>query len=136
MGVIRYKMKYKVGDKVKIRTWESMVEEYGTCSPHKINNRNDYLCCFNKSMDENVDKLISNRILIIEEIIEGKKGVSGKQREICKHYIMKEMVWNKEGEEETGDLEKYRWTDSMIDHEVTEKLSYTPITSRFDLLDL
>ena len=29
MGVVRYKMKYKVGDKVKIKTWERMEEEYG-----------------------------------------------------------------------------------------------------------
>ena len=132
MGTIRL-MKYKPGDKVKIKTWKEMEKEFGTHTSRKINNINDYLCCFNKTMDEEIDKLSSNRVLTIEEIIEEKKEDPGKQLKICEHYIMKEMVWNKKQEEDTRDKEKYRWTDNMTKCSAEE---FVPIYSRFELLDL
>ncbi len=131
MGVVRL-MNYKPGDKVKIKTWEEMKEEFGVFTSQKIN-INDHLCCFNRTMDEVINKLQTNRVLTIKEIIEEKKEVPQKQLKICEHYIMKEMVWNKKQEENTGDKEKYRWTDNMIEASVEEPI---PILSRFDLLDL
>ena len=103
-------MKYKIGDKVKIKTWEEMEKEFGLldygsghirilCPTHYLNN-----------MEKELNKLNCNRILTIKRI-EVRQPY---------HYLMEEM--------------KYIWTDEMI-KELVEEVCY-PILNRYEILDL
>jgi len=58
-------MKYKVGDKVRIKTWEEMEKKYGLYSGGSIK------CGFTKEMEKYINRNFSNRILEITEVIRG-----------------------------------------------------------------
>ena len=103
-------MKYKVGDKVKIKTWEAMKKEYGEIYDDSGTIRwkeYRYSCGFTYSMEKPLNEICSNRILTIRIIYDND----------C--YGVKEIG--------------YSWTDQMIEC-LAEKP--TPIETRFEILDL
>ena len=69
-------MKYKVGDKVKIKTWDQMKNEFGVNSINNITCRHGY----QTNMEDDIQKMDTNRVLIIED--EGDN---------C--YYMKDIGW-------------------------------------------
>ena len=101
-------MKYKPGDKVKIKTWENMKEGQGPWSEGEIKVEGDYY--YNKrNMEDGIVKLNINRILTIKSVHEN-----------C--YHVKEMLW--------------LWTDGMIECLASDYKEPVPIFSRFEILDL
>ena len=103
-------MKYKVEDKVKIKTWEGMKKEYGLRSSECINPEKFQYPGWNyiKSMEEKLKHLFKNRILTIKKVNKN-------------HYIMKNISW--------------KWVDETIDYKIEPEI-FEPILSRFELLDL
>ena len=105
-------MKYKVGDKIKIRTWESMKEEYGLDIDKDIKT-GSYLFTLNKEQDLNnlnSDRIIS--IISIISIITSEKNIYTAEH-----------------------LKGWHWTDNMIECLVEPEV-FEPVNSRFELLDL
>ena len=100
-------MKYKAGDKVKIKTWEEMEKEYGSST-----SKNRIKCnqTFYKVMNKEIEELDCNRILTINKVFRD-----------C--YEMKE-------------IEKWIWSDDMIKCLVKNEIKSKPITSRFEILDI
>ena len=88
-------MKYKVGNKVKIKTWEGMREEYN--SSHEGVILMGYFS-FYKGMEDWINEYFSDRILTI-------KNIHVKE----KYYVMVEMGWN--------------WTDKMIKEGIFEPIT-------------
>ena len=85
-------MKYKVGDKVKIKTWDDMEKEYG------LDNSNDIPCgsgYFFPIMDQNLENFCHNRILNITEITDEGR------------YRTQEFQWS--------------FIDEMIEHKIIEE---------------
>jgi hypothetical protein len=77
-------MKYKKGDKVKIKTWEAMVEEYGL----KEGARSiPCKCSFNLSMETKLKELNCNRILTIKKIMSDARYHES-------YYYVVEMNWD------------------------------------------
>ncbi len=106
-------MKYKEGDKVKIRTWESMLSEFiistnGSISIHKNSN-------YNPDMERIIKELDTDRIITILEIIDDVVYPR------IPHYKIEE------------DDNRWAWTDEMIED---IKVKNEPICSRFEILDL
>jgi len=103
-------MKYKIGDKVRIKTWKEMEKEYGLshyghikCSPY-----------FKKPMEKSINYISSDRIVEIVKIDERYGG--------C--YRFKGSIWG--------------FRDDMI-KELIEPEIIDPkdrINSRFEILDL
>ena len=103
-------MKYKVGDKVRIKTWEDMKKEYGSDGINNINNSPN---SFVKQMEEELNKISLNRILTIKSIRNGSFSLD---------YEMKEIRW--------------AWMDEMIECLVKDYVEPIPIDNRFELLDI
>ncbi len=103
-------MKYKVGDRVKIKTWEEMEKEHGGIRYHVI-------CCqiaYRSEMERELVNLNCNRILTIRKIAEV----------IADYYCMEGLG--------------YYWSDDMIEclaSDYAEKVS-KPILNRYEILDL
>ena len=59
-------MKHKIGDKIKIKTWDQLVKEFGYRynSPYSIN----CVCSFVDLMDHAIRALNNERILTISKI--------------------------------------------------------------------
>ena len=64
MGDIRYKVKYKVGDKIKIKTWKNMEKEYGLAVLGSINNNIPMI----EGMEKYLNEKYPDRILTIKEV--------------------------------------------------------------------
>lgn len=105
-------MKYKIGDRVIIRTWEDMEKEFGLNENDNINNKNNG---FVRSM-EIICREIPDRIFRIE-------GIS--HIDNVQHYIMEKV-------------ETWKWTDEMIEYSLKEleEKTWIPIVDRFEILDL
>ncbi len=91
--MIRYlEMKYKVGDKVKIKTWKALKQEFGT----DCFGRMSVCSCgwWTKDEDEHLDKLGICRVVTIKKVCEYR-------------YITKGM--------------KINLTDEMIEYSIDEK---------------
>ncbi len=108
-------MKYEVGDKVVIRTWEDMEKEYG------LNNQKAVACHvgfdFIVGMEEKLNEEFPDRILTI------KKKIDDDNNSSSRHYLMEEI--------------EHFWVDNMIeclsgDYEEVNR----PIDNRFEILDL
>ena len=110
-------MKYKVGDKVKIKTWKEIKKEYKNCSsyyrtyPDAIHPNSPL--GFHREMDHAIEKLKTHRIVEIKEVKENSN-------EDSPYYTVKEIscYWS--------------FNNNMIKY----RIDITPIFSRFDLLDL
>ena len=100
-------MKYKIGDKVRIKTWEEMVQEFGL---NKSNDINNLSWCYLSIMDKQLEGLNCDRILTIEQIIFDNK------------YTMEKIG--------------YTWTNDMIKELEKEYIKSQVITDRFDILDI
>jgi hypothetical protein len=105
-------MKYKAGDRVKIKSWEQMEKERGLTSTGNINCLEDRHV-FLDIIEEDIRRDFPDRILTIL-MVEGG------------HYWMKDMAC--------------RWTDEMIEclaEEVVveEEHNTRPVVSRFELMD-
>ena len=103
-------MKYKVGDKVRIKTWESMEKEYEVIesldksfSWIKIGITN-----FIYDMESLLMSLNKDRVVTIKKIVNNR------------HYFIKEI--------------KYNWVDEMM--EDYKEPIYKPIYTRWELLDI
>jgi len=97
-------MKYKVGDKVKIKTWKEMEKEFG------LNYYKDVKCdgrCFMKYMEEAIKDMDANRIVIIEGIKDDYIGDDYIMKGFRKYYQTDDYEW--------------RWRDNMIKCEYSHK---------------
>lgn len=104
-------MKYEVGDKVEIKTWKRLVQEYGLSvagsilAPPFFNGT-----FFAKGMERDLGYIASDRILTIGRIT-------------CYCYEMKEIA-------------NWDWCDYMIVGLVKNRPTiFDPIESRFNLMD-
>ena len=102
-------MKYKIGDKVKIRTWDSMEKEFGIDSIERIKCHRFFV----PNMDKDIIELYTNRVVTINKI-DGRYD----------YYIAKEIG--------------YSLSDDMIEYSLQELEEKTriPVGSRWELLDL
>jgi hypothetical protein len=110
-------MKYKVGDKVKIKTLKKISEEYdgGSCGSSYSYSYDCGEDSFNDGMEKKLSKHCPDRILTIERIGNWT-------------YRVEELSYN--------------WTDEMIEYSLEEyerkKLQACekrPVVSRYELLD-
>ena len=103
-------MKYKVGDKVKIKTWEQMEKEYGLSELENYTNRPfiNSRRSFYKNIDEDIEKLKTDRILTVEHHYPHSVYVG---------YRVKEVEY-------------------IIDADWIVKEIFAPINTRFEILDL
>ena len=100
-------MKYKVGDKVKIKTWEKMEREYGLDERGSIDCR---LPMFIHKMEGEIKEVFPDRILTI-------KRIKNNNRE----YRMVGIDCD--------------WIDEMIECKIEEEV-FEPINNRFEIMDL
>ncbi len=106
-------MKYKVGDKVKIKTWEQMEKEYGKSYLGNVINCQPII--FIRAMERAING-IKDRILLIKFIRKGDE---------YNYYVMSELG--------------YHFSDDMIEclaKEYFKKLRSEFINSRFEILDI
>jgi len=68
----KYNTKYKVGDKVKIKTWETLEEEFG-CA---YGNENIIICpqLFTALMEQELEELDTDRVVTISNLMEIDNG--------------------------------------------------------------
>ena len=103
-------MKYKIGDKVKIKTWDQMEKEY-RCWGGIYSSEGKYIGCkcnFVQEMEIDINQNHPNRILII------RKKVSG-------DYLMEESEW--------------RFSDDMIECLAEDYKESVPVNNRFEIMD-
>ena len=82
-------MKYKVGQKVRIKTWESLRKEY------KLNNSAKSILCdktYTHNMEEQLLEIVGSSRTLTVRSIEGNKNYM--------YYSVEEMGW--------------QWSDDMI----------------------
>jgi len=106
-------MKYKVGDKVEIKTWKEMEKEFGLDWHGNIDlDLKIGTIRFLKTKEEHLNRNFPNRIVEIKEINE---------RTFC--YSSKGIYFTE-------------WNDYMIKGTVSELEKNEKINSRFELLDI
>jgi hypothetical protein len=119
-------MKYKVGDKVRIRTWNDMEKEFGS-KRIDINSARTYISCpgkldFTYPMEKLINRDFHTRVLTIKSMDEYTRyGDFEDTQEPC--YIMDEMGVG------------YKFTDVMIQCLAEERMLVSP-KKRWQILDL
>lgn len=106
-------MRYKVGDKVRIKTWDSMVNDYGMSGYFESGINKERIPCdksFYDIMEKQLEEIDTNRVVTIKEI------------EYKSSYRIKELNWE--------------WSDDMIECLVEDYVKSEPIESRFEILDI
>jgi len=107
-------MKYKVGDLVRIRTWEELIEKYG------LNEWRDIIIFYDSRKyryteqdEEIINEKFPDRVVEIEKISK-KRG---------RYYY---------------NIKGFRgiWVDELIKEKVKNHKEPIPINSRFDILDI
>ena len=106
-------MGYKVGDKVKIKTWKQMEKEF-ELSKYGWIRRIESCIIFLQSMENDIEK--TNRVLTIKKI-DGKTS----QKNV-KIWHSKELLWG--------------FSTDIIECLASDYKEPIPITSRFEILDL
>jgi len=111
-------MKYKVGQKVKIRTWEDIEYNYGCSYPSSILQAPMQQGCrytyhFDKKREEEINEKFPDRILIIKNVFEGYE----------RNYYHMVGIGR-------------AWQDYMIECLAKNYKKPEPIYSRFEILDL
>ena len=102
-------MKYKIGDKVRIRTWEDMEKEYGLNEGGNIKASLGNNLSFIDVMEKKLNRKFPDRILTIKEIK-------------YSNYKVEEMAFG--------------WTEDMIECLAKDYVEIVPIHSRFEILDI
>lgn len=108
-------MRYKIGDKVVIRTWEDLKEEYNKSDEEGniyIVNQDLY---FMDSMEDKINKNFPDRVLTIVTMVD----IEDKQ--YYKMYNMKEYIW-------VNEMIKCKEFEPITNKEF--------IKSRFEILDI
>ncbi len=111
-------MKYEIGDKVRIKTWKNMENEYEIMDNISINpclSLNSILYSYTKEREEQINKKFPNRIFTI-------------QTKTTQFYQMSEINWY-----QIEEMNQYCWQDWMIEELIAKPI---PIYSRFEILDL
>ena len=100
-------MRYKLGDEVKIKTWDQMRREFGVNID--LDGDPSIKCDKNFPLEmEKCFKINSERILTIDRLFHKDD-----------YYFVEENKWC--------------WTDDMIEYSLSE---FNPINNRFEILDL
>ena len=99
-------MRYKIGDKVKIKTWKEMEEEFG------VSYNGDLMIGHIHFFQKREEELVSNN-------------------RIVKIDYISDRYYNDSGKKYSG----WYWTDEMIKGLIEPKI-LDPILSRFEILDL
>ena len=99
-------MKYKVGDKVRIKTKKEWDEE----PLNNYTSRNLFL-----KVDADLEKIGNRRVVTVKEVYGGSAVMPG-------HYKINES--------------KSKWTDDIIKCKIEDYKEPTPINSRFEILDI
>lgn len=107
--MMKYEVKYEVGDKVIIKTWEELEQEFEVHQNLWIEPFDDK-DAFTEEMDELLNKNYTNRVLTIEEVMIGGS------------YYMKE------------DDEGWTWENYMIKG-LKEDNTVHNFVDRFELMD-
>ena len=106
-------MKYKVGDKIRIRTWNEMEKEYGLNKDGDIEINKDEKCSSTFRNKKEQWILTRNTRVFTIKII----------NKFSKYYLIEE------------DMDIWSWTDDMIQCLAGEE-SYEPPLKRWEILDI
>ncbi len=106
-------MNYKIGDKVKIKTWESMRREFKLLCSTSIDTGEDLL--FTKELEKIINNI--NRVITVKKVCENS------------YYTAHELP---RYHNHCNNLIDWRITDKMIE----DINIYDPIHSRYEILDL
>jgi len=109
-------MKYKKGDRVKIRTWESMEIEYGCVNIYKIAKIRVPNISFIMTTESFLRDNVSDRIVTIKDVRD-------------EYYkIIEDNGWYKG--------QGWKWVDNMIEYSLEKKSKVISSLNRFSMLDI
>lgn len=123
-------MKYKVGDYIKIKSWDYLVEEYGLNRRGDINTREDKTKKIGMQADFTINGA-SNMNVEMEDFLNKEFP----DRVLKIKYICEERPYFFDGYFVEGDG-RYKWGEEVIEGVVKGYKEPEPIHSRWEILDL